>query len=483
MTKVPDLEPIPFWEMVGFMEKRFVVPPDIYYGQMYGIQRANAFSVAGISAVKMLERIKFSLVDAIADGTSYEEWKNQVMKGEFDVDLPEWRYEVIYRTNIQSMYNRGRQAEQRENADYEPYLMYDAVGDSRTRPSHLEMDGVIRSINDPWWDTHAPPNGYNCRCHTIGLSEDEMMERGGITPSLPDAEPDEEWDYSTLLQPHRGIESSVKRAMKDTPKAGRFLPKPPPTLKEIRAIGARELETYRAYINSGLDWHEGELAYWKKQRSNHAKWLEYFKKKFGGRAFSKVSGFTNNLNGRAGAAAIKGVSEYFPKEWIEMAEKQRKGLRAGHTLKRGYFVANEVVKRPRWFDKRKSVQKALAKGFDLIEGDATSHSTFVHEFSHFLQRCFPDLQQYFVQMHQFRVGDEKQSVFRSNRDGSKERGRKDKYPHWYFGKEYANESPLELLTMVFESILSTDALFTEAVFEDDELAELGLGLLFGWRPQ
>ena len=53
------------------------------------------------------------------------------------------------------------------------YLQYIAVGDELTRDDHEALNGLILPINDPIWDTITPPNGYNCRCSVIGVSEFE----------------------------------------------------------------------------------------------------------------------------------------------------------------------------------------------------------------------------------------------------------------------------------------------------------------------
>jgi hypothetical protein len=57
--------------------------------------------------------------------------------------------------------------------------MYDAINDSRVRPAHLAMDGIIRPVDDPFWNTHAPLNGYRCRCRLISLSEGQAQARSG----------------------------------------------------------------------------------------------------------------------------------------------------------------------------------------------------------------------------------------------------------------------------------------------------------------
>lgn len=54
-----------------------------------------------------------------------------------------------------------------------PLLKYVTAGDSRVRPEHAAWDGIVKPVNDPFWDDHNPPNGYRCRCVTIQLEEGE----------------------------------------------------------------------------------------------------------------------------------------------------------------------------------------------------------------------------------------------------------------------------------------------------------------------
>ena len=72
----------------------------------------------------------------------------------------------------------GRYRRQAENADDRPYWMYDAVMDASTRPSHAAFDGKVFAWADPIWDTHYPPNGYNCRCRVRALTARQVEARG-----------------------------------------------------------------------------------------------------------------------------------------------------------------------------------------------------------------------------------------------------------------------------------------------------------------
>lgn len=52
-----------------------------------------------------------------------------------------------------------------------PLLQFQTVGDSRVRPEHAALDGIIKPVNDPFWNTYSPPISYRCRCLLIQLEE------------------------------------------------------------------------------------------------------------------------------------------------------------------------------------------------------------------------------------------------------------------------------------------------------------------------
>ncbi|AMO58254.1 phage minor head protein [Endozoicomonas montiporae] len=92
------------------------------------------------------------------------------------------RLENIFRTNLQSAYAVGQWQSIEANQETAPFLMYDAVEDNRTRPEHQQWNGTLRPVDDPFWQTHYPPNGWQCRCGVIQMSRDEM-KLYGLKPS------------------------------------------------------------------------------------------------------------------------------------------------------------------------------------------------------------------------------------------------------------------------------------------------------------
>src|SRR5690606_6618089 len=98
------------------------------------------------------------------------------------------RLQTIFRTNMQTAYAAGAWAQIEEQAELAPFLLYDAVDDHRTRPEHAAWDGQVHPVGSPFWRAHYPPNGWNCRCGVIQLSQDDLDAMGlAVSPQVPQA--------------------------------------------------------------------------------------------------------------------------------------------------------------------------------------------------------------------------------------------------------------------------------------------------------
>ena len=189
---------ITFQEAVDYAKSRKVVLPSEYYNDLVGVQRSQAVSIAGLGSLEQIKYIIDALHDVLENGGTFKDFQDKVREETFSVALNKARLDNIFRTNLQSAYARGRYEQQRRNMSARPYLMYDAINDSRVRHSHAAMDGVVLHQTDPWWNTHYPPNGYRCRCTVISLSERQAVKRG-ISPVAPEVDPDEGWGYNPGL--------------------------------------------------------------------------------------------------------------------------------------------------------------------------------------------------------------------------------------------------------------------------------------------
>lgn len=139
---------------------------DVQYGSndwymLHDFQH-NVYVFSGAKQYQQVKEISALLTkgDAV---TPFNEFKTQA-KVVFD------QYNENYlRAEYNSAIAQARSASQWQEIisqqDQFPMLTYQTVGDDRVRPTHAELDNITRPVNDKFWDTYMPPNGWNCRCH------------------------------------------------------------------------------------------------------------------------------------------------------------------------------------------------------------------------------------------------------------------------------------------------------------------------------
>ncbi|EEM9454550.1 phage head morphogenesis protein [Salmonella enterica] len=158
---------------------------------------ARSFTVAKAARVDVLTTIQNEVERAISQGVSQQEfidtlaprlkklgwWGKQIIVDSagnaetVQLGSPR-RLALIYNVNTRVAYNVGRYAQLMNSTDTHPFWQYVAVMDSRTRPSHAALNGLVFRYDDPFWKTHYPPNGWNCRCRVRALSQARMDSLG-----------------------------------------------------------------------------------------------------------------------------------------------------------------------------------------------------------------------------------------------------------------------------------------------------------------
>lgn len=158
---------------------------------------ARAFTVAKAVRLDVLNTIRDEVDRAVHDGITRQEftrtlaprlqklgwWGKQVIVDtegnakEIELGSPR-RLATIYNVNMRTAYNSGRYAQMMNNVEDYPFWQYVAVMDGRTRPEHAALNGLVFRYDDPFWKTHYPPNGWNCRCRVRALSAERMKALG-----------------------------------------------------------------------------------------------------------------------------------------------------------------------------------------------------------------------------------------------------------------------------------------------------------------
>ncbi|MFD2566089.1 phage portal protein family protein [Pseudotenacibaculum haliotis] len=96
---------------------------------------------------------------------SFKDFKEQVQKANK-------RYNENYlQAEHQTARQSGNQARNwqsyEKDKDLFPNLEYRTAGDERVREDHSVFDGIVKPVDDPFWDSFYPPNGWRCRCYVV----------------------------------------------------------------------------------------------------------------------------------------------------------------------------------------------------------------------------------------------------------------------------------------------------------------------------
>jgi len=175
-------------------------------------EHAHAFTVAKSAGYDILGDVKGALSKAIAERQDYAEFARglePVLKAkgwwgkarELDPLTGEERIvqlgsparlKTIYWANVNSAYAAGEWERVQRTKRVLPFLQYLHTTAEHPRPQHLAWVGTTLPVDDAWWATHYPPNGWGCQCRVRQLSDAEA-ERFGYNAD----DPDEPADFGT----------------------------------------------------------------------------------------------------------------------------------------------------------------------------------------------------------------------------------------------------------------------------------------------
>ncbi len=221
-----------------------------HWDDIAGQAHDQYFTVAGATKADLLKDLHEAVRKGIAEGATLAEFRKDFDKavakhGWEDFtgsDTPggiAWRTEVIYGTNLRTAYAAGRYDQMRAVAKDRPYLRYHHNDTVLTpRPEHLAWDGLILAADDPWWQTHLPPNGWGCRCWVESLAERDLQREGRDGPDQAPPSP---------IDPKTGAPVGIDRGWDHTPGATRDL------AAELAEKAQRYPEPIRQALEADLD--------------------------------------------------------------------------------------------------------------------------------------------------------------------------------------------------------------------------------------
>lgn len=189
---MPEATDLPFKEAIDYFRRKANLPTRSYTDLWEGMH-APAFVVAGAQQATLLADLRQAVDRALADGTTIADFRKAfdetVAKHGWDYKGGRnWRTRVIFDTNLRMAYNAGKWEQAHQAKRQRPYLRYIAIMDSQTRPEHRAWHNTVLPVDHPFWQTHHPPNGWNCRCTVQSLGSRDLKSLGLDVSEAPAVE-------------------------------------------------------------------------------------------------------------------------------------------------------------------------------------------------------------------------------------------------------------------------------------------------------
>ncbi len=187
--------PVP-QEVIDYFEHKGLKPAFSWL-DVWGEEHAYAFTVAKAVEAELLGAFRDTILASIKAGEGLESWKARILPElqRLGWDRPRkvsdptgaWkdrqvnfaaprRLETIFWSNVRSARAAGQWERIQRTKGGLPFLLYVRTTSLEPRVEHLAWVGKILPVDDPFWETHFPPNGWNCKCSVRQVTRREATE-------------------------------------------------------------------------------------------------------------------------------------------------------------------------------------------------------------------------------------------------------------------------------------------------------------------
>ena len=203
-------------DAVAYIQGRDRVRITYDWTELWQDEHARAFTVSRLIRADLLEALRRGIERSVDGELTRRDWirdakpllQNEDWWGEQQIVGPDGqvrttrfgprRLALIYDVNTRMAYAAGRWERIEAAKASHPYLRYVTRNDERVRASHRAWHNVTLPVDDPWWQTHYPPNGWHCRCTVVQLRARDVDGNPALKRQAPN-EPPVEWK-----NPHTG---------------------------------------------------------------------------------------------------------------------------------------------------------------------------------------------------------------------------------------------------------------------------------------
>lgn len=142
------------------------------YTQKAKVLKALRKNIYVFSAAKQYQQVKImaGMINLEGENIKWVDFKAMAGKvfDEFNINY----LKAEYQTAVGQSQMAKAWVNVIENKDLFPMIEYKTQKDGRVRDAHAMLDGVVRPVNDPFWNYYMPKNGWNCRCFIVTHSKE-----------------------------------------------------------------------------------------------------------------------------------------------------------------------------------------------------------------------------------------------------------------------------------------------------------------------
>lgn len=200
-----DVTPLPPADAIrAFLARGNRLDPSFAWQDVWQETHASMFTVAKSAGFDILSDIYQAVQKSLAEGKTFRDFAGELTPllqakgwwGKQQVTDPltgetalaqlgsTRRLQTIFDVNMRVSYAAGHWASFERNKKARPLLRYVHVEEQpHPRWQHHLWHNTVLPVDDPWWNTHACPNGWGCKCTLQSLSQRDVdrLQRQGET--------------------------------------------------------------------------------------------------------------------------------------------------------------------------------------------------------------------------------------------------------------------------------------------------------------
>lgn len=202
-TDFAQLQRLTPQDAVAWLQERGHLARSYAWQDVWQDEHGQQFTISRLARLDLLQAIYEAIVQSVQGDLSRTDWMSDVEElltrsgwwgikavtdpADGEVKLTRFdpaRLRLIYDTNTRQAYATGLWERVERSKRTHPYVRYITRRDERVRASHRAWDNLALPVDDLFWKTHWPPNGWRCRCRVMSMSQREYdkgytLERTG----------------------------------------------------------------------------------------------------------------------------------------------------------------------------------------------------------------------------------------------------------------------------------------------------------------